>query len=124
MSTKTCTKCSSSVPIQANFCNICGNNSFNEGLRCDYCKKSLPSKNPKFCPSCGKRIGEGVIKMKLILAPDGKEHACGICRQNIGADLVFCPSCINPFHFPHLANWILEKQECPICKTKLVFAND
>jgi uncharacterized paraquat-inducible protein A len=62
--------------------------------------------------------------MKHIIAPDGEKHSCGICRQKIDNDLVFCPNCTNTFHFPHLANWILEKNECPMCKTKLVFVDE
>lgn len=123
--TKMCSKCKTEVSFKAKFCNMCGNNKFNTSKTCKYCDVPFPSKNPnpKFCPNCGKRIGEGSIKMKTILSPDGDKQKCAICLQEIDIDLVFCPNCANTYHFPHLANWILEKEACPMCKTKLVFAD-
>ncbi|MCH8906029.1 MAG: zinc ribbon domain-containing protein [Candidatus Heimdallarchaeota archaeon] len=122
MATKACKKCKSQVPERAKFCNICGNDTFEEATKCPFCSFTLPNPNIKFCPSCGKRISSKPTLARVIRAPDGELHRCGICKLKIQNDLTVCPSCLNPYHFPHLANWIVEKKECPMCRTELRFA--
>lgn len=121
---KICINCDAEVPNRAKFCNQCGQREFSNGDKCKFCSSLLPDKSSiKFCPNCGKRISTKQTKVRLIVAPEGTKHKCGICLLEINQDLTFCPSCIHSFHFSHIANWILEKNQCPICKTKLEFVD-
>ena len=122
MATKTCLNCGNEVVEKARFCNQCGKSEFGTPERCQYCNEAIPvNSNLKFCPNCGKRIKEGEVKRKRIIAVGGTVHTCNICLGEIESDIAICPSCLNTFHFNHLSNWILEKGQCPICQTKLEF---
>ncbi len=116
------------MPKNSKFCNKCRSSSFinsNKNLKinsknCPKCNEKLPNPNVNFCPICGTKLNvKAKIKMKQIHAKNGELHNCNICIQKIKFDLVVCPSCLNPYHFNHLANWIIKKKECPICKVKL-----
>ncbi|MHA2028006.1 MAG: double zinc ribbon domain-containing protein [Candidatus Kariarchaeaceae archaeon] len=120
MESKSCEKCNAIVPLNAKFCNKCGNSSFIQPENCPSCDYTIPNPNKvKFCPKCGKRIKEGRSQRKQIIAVDGEVHKCYICLRDVEKDFSVCPSCLNCFHFAHLANWIIEKGECPVCKIKL-----
>lgn len=117
---KTCTKCLAKVPSTAKFCNRCRSTSFKSKNVCSSCKAEIPNSKVNFCPKCGKKLNlDAKIKMKQIIAVDGVIHTCNICVQKVKYDLVTCPSCLNTFHFNHLANWILSDNSCPVCKVKL-----
>ncbi|MCY3410589.1 MAG: zinc ribbon domain-containing protein [Candidatus Heimdallarchaeota archaeon] len=118
--TKICSSCSAEIPVNARFCNQCRGTSFESSENCPSCKKPLPKKESNFCPRCGKKLKKDAkIKMKQIRAIDGEKHKCNICLQIIDFDLVVCPSCLNTFHFNHIANWIISNKNCPICKVEL-----
>lgn len=119
MDTKTCKKCRARVPINARFCNQCRHSDFYESIACTSCGTNIPY-GINFCPSCGKKLNlSAKIKMKRVHAKNGNLHNCNICIQKIKYDLVVCPSCLNAFHFNHLANWILQSNSCPVCKVEL-----
>lgn len=46
---------------------------------------------------------------------------CVICRREIQPkeELIQCAKCQNKFHKKHLAIWINQKNECPICHRKI-----
>ncbi len=118
--TKICDKCKNEVPETARFCNKCRHTGFTKAIKCS-CGMLIPE-NVNFCLSCGKKINlSAKIKMKKIHASGDNLllHKCNICIQKIEFDLVVCPSCLNTFHFNHLANWIIKSSSCPICKVKL-----
>lgn len=120
LETKLCSNCQAQVPVKAKFCNKCGKREFAKTENCPKCNYAIPNADKvKFCPKCGKRIKSGKSKQKVIVAPNGEIHRCNICLRDVTEDFTVCPSCINCFHFAHLANWIIEKSECPVCKTEL-----
>ena len=123
--TKNCKSCGSQVPENARFCNKCGKSEFAESQKCPQCGYGIANKDKvKFCPKCGKRLNKGRSSHKTIIAPDGEVHRCNICLQDVADGFTVCPSCLNCFHFAHLANWIIEKNECPVCKTKLEMVSE
>ncbi len=123
--TKICPRCENKTHDHARFCPRCGFN-FDQKVTSNDVKDQCPNcriglrPNAKFCPSCGTRIkGAGFAKMKHLYAPEGVRHSCAICKNEIDMDLIFCPSCVNPFHYNHLINWLLQNPLCPICRTTL-----
>lgn len=125
---KICSNCKSVNNDQVKYCIRCGYSNFDQmettGPNCEFCGKSFPSgRNINFCPSCGKKqsTSKSITKMKQLIAPEGIKHKCGICLQEIDYGFIVCPSCLNPFHFNHISNWVIENGLCPLCRTKLVF---
>ncbi len=51
-----------------------------------------------------------------------REH-CSVCRQLISEkeEVIYCPSCQNPFHLQHFAETLKVTGKCPICATKNSF---
>ncbi|MHA2223728.1 MAG: hypothetical protein ACXAC8_00765 [Candidatus Hodarchaeales archaeon] len=51
----------------------------------------------------------------------GVNEFCSVCRKQITdpISLVRCPECGTPAHFPHLAEWLKMRRNCPICKNKI-----
>jgi hypothetical protein len=51
-----------------------------------------------------------------------REH-CSVCRQLISEEeeIIYCPSCQNPFHLQHFAETLKVTGKCPICATKNSF---
>jgi hypothetical protein len=33
--------------------------------------------------------------------------------------MINCPRCVNPFHYDHLAAWLLTEKACPVCREEL-----
>lgn len=121
---KQCKSCFAQVPEKAKFCSRCGEPVAEDPELKNRCPKCMRVLKPeaKFCPSCGTRIkSAGFAKMRHLYAPEGERHKCTICSQEIDIDLIFCPSCVNPFHYSHLVNWLLKEKKCPVCRTKLEF---
>ena len=48
---------------------------------------------------------------------------CSVCRQIIleEEEIIYCPSCQNPFHLQHFAETLKVTGKCPICATKSSF---
>jgi hypothetical protein len=48
---------------------------------------------------------------------------CSVCRQIIleEEEIIYCPSCQNPFHLQHFAETLKITGKCPICATKNSF---
>lgn len=47
-----------------------------------------------------------------------KKEKCIICFMDIIDDdnILRCPHCDQPAHKPHIKDWLLTKQYCPVCK--------
>ncbi|MFW9984939.1 MAG: RING finger domain-containing protein [Candidatus Odinarchaeota archaeon] len=43
---------------------------------------------------------------------------CGLLIRD-GQQMVYCPSCGNPAHYAHLAEWVKVKGTCPICRKRV-----
>ncbi|MHA2074834.1 MAG: hypothetical protein ACW97X_09460, partial [Candidatus Hodarchaeales archaeon] len=59
---------------------------------------------------------------KIITITSLREH-CSVCRQLIfeEEEIIYCPSCQNPFHLQHFAETLKVTGKCPICATKNSF---
>ncbi len=46
---------------------------------------------------------------------------CSICKLKIDKNekIYRCPECRSPFHIEHLADWLNENSDCPICNVEL-----
>ncbi|MHA2251390.1 MAG: hypothetical protein ACXAD7_13595 [Candidatus Kariarchaeaceae archaeon] len=46
---------------------------------------------------------------------------CNICYLPIHdqSTQILCPRCTNPFHYDHLAAWLLNESKCPVCRETL-----
>ncbi|MHA1482991.1 MAG: RING finger domain-containing protein [Candidatus Heimdallarchaeaceae archaeon] len=46
---------------------------------------------------------------------------CTICQGLIkhGENVMECPTCTNVAHKEHMEQWLIIKEECPICKTRI-----
>ncbi len=132
---KICDNCGAQMPDNAKFCARCGavfrvkkpKRTRKGAITCPKCGFNVITKKAKFCPKCGTLLSAELankVKVKRIIAPEGKIHKCSICMQDIKYGLVFCPSCTNAFHFNHLSQWIISNHNCPICKTKLELVDD
>ena len=121
---KVCKKCSTKVPQRAKFCRNCRSQEFIEPITCSHCNATIPRSDINFCPTCGRRLGDSEQSRQwMIAAPDAEPQFCEICRQSIENDLIFCPNCTNAFHFNHLSSWIIEHNNCPVCKTRLLMSS-
>jgi len=115
---KICKACNAIVAKKDLFCKHCRSQEFMEIKVCQNCGEKSIRKNTKFCPNCGKRIG--FTNQDLIFAKSSEPLHCGICKQDITEDMVFCPICRNTFHFSHLKSWLQTNKNCPMCKKELV----
>jgi hypothetical protein len=46
---------------------------------------------------------------------------CNVCYLPIHDErtMINCPRCVNPFHYDHLAAWLLTEKACPVCREEL-----
>ena len=46
---------------------------------------------------------------------------CSICKLKIDKNekIYRCPECRSPFHIEHLADWLNENSDCPVCNVEL-----
>lgn len=59
---------------------------------------------------------------RLVKITESREICC-VCRRPITSEeeIIFCPTCQNPFHLPHFAETLKLTGKCPICATKSSF---
>ncbi|MFW9903524.1 MAG: PHD finger domain-containing protein [Candidatus Thorarchaeota archaeon] len=59
---------------------------------------------------------------RLVKITESREICC-VCRRPITLEeeIIYCPSCQNPFHPPHFAETLKLTGKCPICATKSSF---
>ncbi|MFX1336632.1 MAG: PHD finger domain-containing protein, partial [Promethearchaeota archaeon] len=59
---------------------------------------------------------------RLAMRTESKE-TCSVCRRPITSEeeIIYCPTCQNPFHPPHFAESLKLTGKCPICATKSSF---
>ncbi len=59
---------------------------------------------------------------QLVKKTESRE-ICSVCRQPITSEeeIIYCPTCQNPFHPPHFAESLKLTGKCPICATKSSF---
>jgi hypothetical protein len=59
---------------------------------------------------------------RLAKISEAREICC-VCRRPITAEeeIIYCPTCQNPFHPPHFAETLKLTGKCPICATKSSF---
>lgn len=69
-----CPKCGVDLPEGAVGCTACG---YKFPLPCPHCNATLPDKNVKFCPECGKSL----------------IRTCSSCNNPITGNPKFCPEC-------------------------------
>lgn len=68
---------------------------------------------------------DGISKEKgsrLVKITESRE-ICSVCRRPITSEeeVIYCPTCQNPFHPPHFAETLKLTGKCPICATKSSF---
>ncbi|MFX1283510.1 MAG: PHD finger domain-containing protein [Promethearchaeota archaeon] len=59
---------------------------------------------------------------RLVKITESREICC-VCRRPIKSEeeIIYCPTCQNPFHLPHFAETLKLTGKCPICATKSSF---
>ena len=52
-----------------------------------------------------------------------EQKVCGICKLEIRKDqeIYQCTNCLWFYHIDHMALWLLENKDCPICTRKIEF---
>lgn len=130
---KECPRCKILNRDSAKFCSRCGFNfagkssASDDTNKCPNCRLEV-RESSKFCPHCGARIkSAGRLRMRQLEAVDGFIHKCTICKNDITKDLVVCPSCLRPYHYNHLINWLNDSNSdsrCPACRVKINILKD
>lgn len=62
-------------------------------------------------------------KRSRIVKINQSREICCVCRRPISLEeeIIYCPTCQNPFHPPHFAETLKLTGKCPICATKSSF---
>ena len=67
--------------------------------------------------------GRSTNKGSRLVKKTESREICSVCRRPITSEeeIIYCPTCQNPFHPPHFAETLKLTGKCPICTTKSSF---
>ncbi len=67
--------------------------------------------------------GRSTKKGSRLVKKTESREICSVCRRPITSEeeIIYCPTCQNPFHPPHFAETLKLTGKCPICATKSSF---
>lgn len=87
--------------------------------------KWKPPPDQQFTHSQNDSVSTGSIDRsspQLTFRLRNEQKVCQICRQKIGSEenTVSCPKCKTVYHYPHFAEWVKMKGECPTCHAELI----